>query len=114
MSERVDIAAVAQKQLDAYNAQDLPLYLTFFTDDVVVSDLNGEVSSVGLKAYEERYKVTFPQFPQNKVHLVSRISGHNTVIDYEHVVRGPEGPVFDIIAIYTFRGDKIARVDFAK
>jgi hypothetical protein len=114
MSAPIDIAAIAQKQLDAYNAQKLGLYCTFFTDDIVVSDLNGAVSTEGLQAYEARYKAAFAQFPQNKAHLVSRMVGKNTVIDYERVVRGPEGPEFDVIAIYTFRGDKIARVDFAK
>ena len=38
----------------------------------------------------------------------------STVIDHERVVRGPEGPVFEVAAIYTFRGDQIARVDFVK
>ena len=111
----VDIVAIAQKQLDAYNAQKLGAYLTYFTDDVIVADLNGDVSTDGLKAYEERYKGAFAKFPNNKATLVSRIAARNTVIDYERVDRGDgETPPFDVIAIYTFRGDKIARVDFAK
>ena len=37
------------------------------------------------------------------------------VIDHERVDRGDgETPVFEVAAIYTFRGDKIARVDFTK
>ena len=39
----------------------------------------------------------------------------NTVIDHERVDRGDgTTAVFEVAAIYTFRGDKIARVDFAK
>jgi hypothetical protein len=115
MSEPVDIVAVAQKQLDAYNAQKLGAYCSFFTDDVVVADLNGAVSTDGLRAYEQRYKDAFAKFPNNKATLVSRMAARNTVIDYERVERGDgETPPFDVIAIYTFRGDKIARVDFAK
>jgi hypothetical protein len=110
-----DIVAITQKQLDAYNAQDLGLYCGFFTDDVVVADLNGAVSTDGLKAYEQRYKDAFAKFPNNKATLVSRMAIGATVIDYERVERGDgETPPFDVIAIYTFRGDKIARVDFAK
>ena len=110
-----DIAAIAQKQLDAYNAQKLGLYCSFFTDDVVVSDLNGAVTSEGLQAYEQRYKGAFAQFPQNRATLVGRIVGKNTVVDYERVDRGDGRTAsFDVIAIYTFRGDQIARVDFAK
>jgi hypothetical protein len=110
-----DIVAIAQKQLDAYNAQKLGLYLTFFTDDVIVADLNGEVSTDGLKAYEQRYKDAFARFPNNRATLIGRIAARNTVIDYERVDRGDGTTApFDVIAIYTFRGDKIARVDFAK
>ena len=115
MSEAVDVVSITQKQLDAYNAQKLGAYLTFFTDDVIVADLNGAVSTDGLKAYEARYKDAFAKFPNNKATLISRMAIRNTVIDYERVERGDgETPPFDVIAIYTFRGDKIARVDFAK
>jgi hypothetical protein len=115
MNEAFDVVAITQKQLDAYNAQKLGAYLTFFTDDVIVADLNGAVSTDGLKAYEARYKEAFAKFPNNKATLISRMAIRNTVIDYERVDRGDgETPPFDVIAIYTFRGDKIARVDFAK
>jgi len=33
--------AIAQKQLDAYNAQDLDAMMAFYAPDVVVSGLNG-------------------------------------------------------------------------
>ena len=32
---------VAQRQLDAYNAQDLDTYVSYFAEDCVVSGLNG-------------------------------------------------------------------------
>ena len=61
------------------------------------------------------HQFTFAKFPNNKATLISRMAIRNTVIDYERVDRGDgETPPFDVIAIYTFRGDKIARVDFAK
>jgi NADH-quinone oxidoreductase subunit D len=34
-----DVIAITQAQLDAYNAQDLDLYCSFFTDDVIVADV---------------------------------------------------------------------------
>ena len=46
-------AAIAQAQLDAYNAQDLDAYCGFFTDDIVVADLNGTVTTQGAQAYRE-------------------------------------------------------------
>ena len=105
---------IAQAQLDAYNAQDLDAYCGFFTDDIVVADLNGNVTTQGGAAYRERYAGAFAQFPQNRAELLNRMVVGSTVIDHERVVRGPECPVFEVAAIYTFRGDQIARVDFVK
>ncbi len=108
---RVDLV---QAQLDAYNAQDLDAYCAFYSDDVVVADLNGAVTTQGGAAYRERYAGAFAQFPQNRAELLGRMVVGDTVIDHERVIRGPDGPVFEVAAIYTFDGDKIARVDFVK
>jgi len=105
---------IVQAQLDAYNAQDLDAYCGYFADDIVVADLNGKVSTQGIEAYRTRYAGTFAQFPQNKAELLNRIVVGNTVVDHERVVRAPDGESFEVIAIYTLAGDKIARVDFAK
>ena len=105
---------IAQAQLDAYNAQDLDAHCSYFADDVVIADLNGAVNCQGATAYRERYAGVFAQFPQNRAELVNRIVVGDQVIDHERVSRGPDGPVFEVAAIYTFKGGKIARVDFAK
>ena len=106
--------AVAQGQLDAYNAQDLDAYMAFFTDDCVVADLNGPVTMEGAAAIRERYAKTFATYPQNKAHLVHRMVIGQTVIDHEDVERAPGGDRFQVAAIYTIRAGKIARVDFVK
>jgi len=105
---------LVQAQLEAYNAQDLDAYCGFFAADVVVSDLNGAVSTQGIEAYRAKYAGVFQQFPQNKVELLNRIAVGATVIDHEKVVRSPGGETFEVIAIYTLADGKIARVDFAK
>ena len=106
---------IAQAQLDAYNLQDLDAYCGFFTDDVAVADVGGNVTGQGCEAYRERYKGAFAKFPNNKAKLLNRIVLANTVIDHEVVDRGDgETPPFEVAAIYTFRDGKIARVDFAK
>ena len=46
--------------------------------------------------------------------LVNRIVIGNTVIDHERVFRSPDATPFEVAAIYTIRGGKIARVDFVK
>ena len=105
---------VAQKQLDAYNEQDLDTYVSFFAADCVVSGLNGTPTETNRAALYNRYTKAFAQFPQNKAELKNRILVGSTVIDHELVIRAPGGEQFEIIAIYSFRDGLIARVDFAK
>jgi hypothetical protein len=105
---------IAQGQLDAYNIQDLDAHVAYFADDVVIADFNGAVSLTGRVAYRERYAKVFGDFPQNKVELVNRMVLGGTVIDHERVRRTPDAEPFDVIAIYTIAGGKIARVDFAR
>ena len=107
-------ADIAQGQLDAYNVQDLDAHCAFFADDVSVADLNGAVTLQGIAAYRAKYVQVFDDFPQNRARLVNRICVGQTVIDHEDVSRGPDGPSFQVIAIYTIAGGKIARVDFVK
>ena len=105
---------IVQAQLDAYNVQDLDGHVRHFADDVQVADLNGAVNLEGVEAYRERYRGVFGQFPQNRADLVNRVVSGNTVIDHERVFRSPDATPFGVAAIYTIRGDKIARVDFVK
>ena len=114
MTAKLTNVDLVQAQLDAYNAQDLDAYCAFFADDVIVSDLNGQVTTRGNAAYRARYAGAFKQFPENKAELLNRMVCGSTVIDHEKVVRAPGGETFEILAIYTIADGKIARVDFAK
>ena len=105
---------IAQQQLDAYNAQDLDTYVSYFTQDCVVSGLNGTPTETSRDAIKARYAKAFATFPQNKAYLKGRVAVGNTVVDHELVIRKPGGEQFEIIAIYTLRDGLIARVDFAK
>ena len=105
---------IAQKQLDAYNAQDLDKYVSYFAEDCVVSGLNGVPTETSRAAIKARYAKAFETFPENKAELKNRISVGSSVVDHELVIRAPGGEQFEIIAIYTFRDGLIARVDFAK
>jgi len=105
---------IAQKQLDAYNAQDLEAYDGFFAPDCVIAPINGQPSETSREALRARYAKAFAQFPQNKAILKNRIAVGNTVVDHEVVIRAPGGEQFEIIAIYSFKDGLISRVDFAK
>ena len=105
---------IAGKQLDAYNAQDLDTYVSFFAENCVVSGLNGTPTETSRAAIKARYAKAFAQFPENKAVLKNRIAVGNTVVDHELVIRAAGGEQFEIIAIYTFKDGLISRVDFAK
>jgi hypothetical protein len=90
-------SAVAQAQLDAYNAQDLDAHCAYFGDDVKIADFNGAVSLEGLAAYRARYDKVFADFPENKAILVSRIAVGNIVIDHERVSRSPTSGAVDFM-----------------
>lgn len=105
---------LVQAQFDAYNAQDLDAYCSFFADDIQVADLNKPAHTSGVTAYRTLYESIFAKWPENKAELLNRIAVGPTVIDHERVVRSPGGDTFEVIAIYTLADGKIARVDFAK
>ena len=106
--------SLIQRQLDAYNAQDLDAYVACYAQDVVAAGLNGAITETGREALRARYAKAFAAYPENKARLVNRVAVGNTVVDHEDVCRGPGKERFEILAIYTVKNGLIARVDFAK
>ena len=107
-------ATIVQRQLDAYNAQNLDAMLNCYAADCVIAGLNGAVTETSREALRARYAKTFAEFPKNHARLVNRILVGDMVVDHEDVHRGPGMDRFEVIAIYTVKNGLIARVDFAK
>ncbi len=105
---------VVDAQLEAYNAQDLESFCSFYADDAVLYTFNGDVQTAGLEAIRVRHADLFAKFPQNKATLKGRYVLGQRVIDHEHVERAPGGETFEVAAIYTISDAKIVRVDFVK
>ena len=105
---------VVQRQLDTYNAQDLEAFLATYSPECVIRDLNGAVTQNGHADIRARYAAMFAQYPENKARLINRMALGDVVIDHEDVVRGPNGPRLEAIAIYTVRDGLIRRVDFVR
>ena len=105
---------VVDAQFEAYNAQDLEAFCSFYADDAVLADFNGQVTTAGLDAIRARHADLFTRFPQNRADLKGRYVVGQRVIDHEHVERAPGGDTFDVAAIYTIADAKIVRVDFVK
>jgi uncharacterized protein (TIGR02246 family) len=107
-------AELIQKQLDAYNNQNIDAFLACYAEDAVLAGLNGDITHRGLAAIRKRHEDLFYEFPKNHARLVNRIDLGTTVIDHEQVERSPGGDKFEVAAIYTIEAGKIARVDFAR
>jgi uncharacterized protein (TIGR02246 family) len=107
-------AELVQKQLDAYNNQNIDAFLACYADDAVLAGLNGDITHRGLAAIRKRHEDLFYEFPRNHAKLANRIDLGTTVIDHEQVERAPGGDRFEVAAIYTIRDGLITRVDFAR
>lgn len=107
-------AELVQRQLDAYNKQDIEAFLACYSEDAVLATFNGDVTFSGLAAIRKRHEDLFYEFPKNHAKLANRIDLGTTVIDHEQVERSPGGDRFEVAAIYTIKGGKIVRVDFAR
>ncbi|MBY0564450.1 MAG: nuclear transport factor 2 family protein [Hyphomonadaceae bacterium] len=105
---------VVQRQLEAYNAQDLDAFCATYADDCVIADLNGAVAQAGSDQIRARYAKTFADFPNNRAWIVGRMALGDVVIDHEKGERSPQGPFFEALVVYTVKKGRIARVDFVK
>lgn len=105
--------ALAQRQLNAYNARDLEPFLRVYSADVEVVELDGKVSLKGQDAMRARYEPLFESTPQLHCELVKRMVIGRWVIDEERVTgRGPS-PIH-AAAIYEIKDGRIARVRFLR
>lgn len=106
-------ADIVQRQLDAYNAQDLDAFCACFAADCVLAELNGAVTQQGAAAVRARYETLFSDFPENHAALVNRVVVGDVVIDHEDITRSPSERI-NAAAIYTVKDGLIARVDFVR
>ena len=104
---------VVKKQLDAYNAKDIDLFMTCWADDALYYEFPDTLLASGAVAIRERHLVRFRE-PDLFGKLISRTVLHNKVVDFELVSRTfPDGPGhIDALCIYEVAGDKIIKAWF--
>ena len=112
--------ATAKAMIDAYNAQDVDTYVSFITDDACEANYRGEVVREGKEGTRSGLAVAFARWPQNRAEIRDAQEIGNFVLMREHVTRGPAtdgSPLvepFDVVAVYSFEGDKCSRVEFIR
>ncbi len=96
----MDPVAVVQRQLDAYNARDLPRFLAEYSEDIRVYRLpSAEPALVGKRAFGDFYATQ--RFNHAGLHadLMGRMAFGNKVIDHERISGVREQP-FELAVVY--------------
>jgi hypothetical protein len=112
--------ATAEAMLAAYNAQDVDTYVSYMTDDACEANYRGTVVREGKDGTRTGLAAAFARWPQNKAVILQSQTIGDYVLMREHVTRGPatDGSElvapFDVVAIYSFEGDKCSRVEFVR
>ncbi|KAA0550029.1 steroid delta-isomerase [Bacillus sp. BGMRC 2118] len=106
---------LAQKQLDAYNKQDIEAFVSIYADDIVVMDFpSNEITLQGKEEFRTRYHNLFLKNPNQHAELKYRLVKGNIVIDHEYVTGRVNGNNTEAIAMYEVDQHYIRKVWFVK
>jgi uncharacterized protein (TIGR02246 family) len=86
---------VVQRQLEAFNAQDVDAFAATYAEDVIITRGPEKKPFVqGKQALREVYGKMFAKYPNSRARIAERrTEGDNVVLDHEIVTgRGPERP----------------------
>jgi hypothetical protein len=115
-----DKIVIAEAMIAAYNAQDVDTYVSYMTDDACEANYRGAIVREGKEGTRSGLAAAFIKWPQNKTEIREKQAIGNYVLFREYVTRGPatDGSElvepFEVIAIYSFEGDKVSRVEFIR
>lgn len=108
-------AALAQRQLDAYNARDLEAFLACYAEDcTVAAHPSGAEMMRGREAMRTRYGRLFDEHPDLHCTLLARVEHEVFAIDHEHVTGLKPDEVVHAVAMYEVRDGLIQRVWFLR
>ena len=117
MSDRL---VIAEQMIAHYNAQDVDAYVALMTEDAAEATYRGAVLRDGREGVRAGLAAAFKMWPQNRVEIRQKQEIGDYVLFREYVTRGPasDGSAlvepFEVVAIYSFEGDKCSRVEFVR
>jgi putative hydrolase of HD superfamily len=93
--------AVVQRQLDAYNAKDLPAWVATYAPDAKQFALGGAVLAEGREAISARAQQRFAE-PDLNARLLQRVVMGQVVVDHEALTRTfADGPgTVELVCVY--------------
>jgi len=105
---------IAEQMIAHYNAQDADAYVELMTDDAAEAGYRGAVLRDGKEGVRSGLKAMFAQFPENRAEILTGYELGNFAVLSERVWRTKDGEPFDVMSIYSFRDDKVERVEFVR
>ncbi|MCK9544339.1 MAG: nuclear transport factor 2 family protein [Novosphingobium sp.] len=111
---------IAEQMIAAYNAQDVDAYVGLMTEGACEANYRGAVLREGREGVRSGLAAAFAKWPQNRAEIVEAQEIGDYVLFREHVTRGAASDgselvePFDVIAVYSFEGDKCSRVEFIR
>lgn len=111
MTDRI---AAARQMIEHYNAQDADAYVALMTEDACEAAYRGAVVREGREGTRAGLKAMFAEFPENRAEVIDAKQFGETVTLHERVWRSADAEPFDVLAVYSFEGDKCSRVEFIR
>ncbi len=109
-----DLLTIVTQMIAHYNAQDAGAYVALMTDDACEATYRGAVLREGKEGVRAGLKAMFAEFPENRAVIKAQYQLGDHVVCHEEVFRSPDTPPFEVIAIYSFAGDLVERVEFVR
>ena len=112
--------ATAEAMIAAYNAQDVDTYVSYMTVDACEANYRGAVVREGKEGTRSGLAAAFAKWPHNHADIREKQVIGDYVLFREYVTRGPatDGSElvepFEVVAVYSFEGDKCSRVEFIR
>lgn len=110
MVSNASAAIVVQRQVEAFNAENIDAFAACYTENVVVANFPTDTLYTGNSTLKSGYKRFFENNPKTTVEVVKRIQIGDIVIDEEIVTRS--GRTNHQAAIYRIVNGKIASMTF--
>jgi hypothetical protein len=105
---------IVERLLALYNAQDADGYAAMMTEGACEAGYRGAVLREGREGVRAGLKAMFAEFPENRVEVLARFVMGERVVLQERVFRSAKAEPFEVMAIYSFEGDLIERVEFLR
>jgi hypothetical protein len=106
--------AIATAMVAAYNAQDADAYVSHMTDDACEAGYRGAVVREGREGTRIGLQAMWGEFPENRAEILTSYELGDYAVLHEKVYRSAAATPFEVLTVYSFVGDKVARVEFIR